>query len=870
MKQNKLKIVVFLSCVLAGGNSLQGKDMLDIVRNEIPQAIIVTGPEPGTQIQNAASELQNYIEKSTGAKLLIKPEMESGIAIHVGETPYVKNRNLKPADLDGDGFILRGFEDGNYAIVGGSDLGTEFGVYEFLERYLGVRWLMPGEAGEDVPKSADLKIPLEEIREEPVFLSREYYNPVSEDEKLWARRNRFHARVEPGHNMLELFPVAEFGETRPDFYPLIDGKRQIPGPRISKPKNIRERRNHRNWQPNFTAPGIVDVAAEKIDKYFQKNPNAESYKLGLNDGNDNFDQSPESLKRRSGKTNSMGYMDASDDYFFWANAVTEKVLDKHPDKWFGTLAYRAITDPPASAGVNERLVPFMTQDRLRWIDPKLREADQKRTENWAKVAKNLGWYDYVWGMGYLVPRVYPHLMGEYLRWAADHNVRFYFCEYNPNWGEGAKAWLLMKLLWNPRQDVDALLDEWCERACGLAAASKLKEYYAIWEKFWTKDILESTWWHGKGPYLSVAHTNYLQDIPPEYVKESDRLLDEALALAETPAQKVRVGGLREMWITWYKPHILLSQMSKKIGQIPQTERAALEVLRESEQSIGVARRYRETLEDLRTDDRYLEDPFFQGLASRLRLARGLHWATAYGDMGSMLWRVEPWVTKSEKVVQRLQELARGDDPVLRDHSRAILASGGIQGKPLARNSSFEEGKAGWSLEVETAQFPSDYPFPHAKGDGGETFVVEEKIAKSGKHSLEVRATHVEGTVADVRTPARISQIFPYEPGFYYAQVYCYVPRTSPRTPPTKGTLMIEALDEKGDVLQDIALPSLEVEPIVGKWARTVSVFTLPQMAKAVQFRLKLELPMTTPIGDFDPNQKIYIDDFDLVKIGQDF
>ncbi len=850
---------------MAAFGPLHGAEKLSLVAPGKPAAVIVTGSNPRETVANAASELQAYVEKSTGVRLPIQAEAGQGPAIHVGETPYVGNRGVKPPGLDHDGFVLRGFEDGNYVIVGGSDLGTEFGVYEFLERHLGVRWLMPGPDGEDVPKREALEVPLEESRQEPVFLSREYYKPSAGEEELWARRNRFHVRVEPGHNMLELFPVAEFGETRPDFYPLIDGKRQIPGPRIQNPKNLRERRNHRNWQPNFTAPGIVEVAAEKIDRYFEKNPEKSSFALGLNDGNDHFDQSEASLKRRSGQRNSMGYTDASDDYFLWANAVVEQVLGKHPDKWFGMLAYRALTDAPAYAGVNDRLVPYMTQDRLRWIDPQLRKADQDRTAKWAAVAKNLGWYDYTYGLGYLVPRVYPRLMGEYLAWAADHNVRFYYTEYNPNWGEGGKAWLLMRLLWNPKQDAAALMDEWHTRAGGLAAAPKLKEYDAIWEKFWTSDILKSKWWHGKGPYLSFANATYLQDVPLEYVEQSDRLLDEALALAETPAQKARVGAIREMWATWYKPHVLLSQMADKMGKIPQTEADALLALEDAEQSIALAQEFEGTVQRFSRDEAYRENPFFKTLSLRLGGGRML-WADGYGDMGFLLWRVEPWVSKSAKVRERLEALAATDRPVLRDNARALLAAGGGRGHSTIENPSFEEGDAGWTLEVETVLFPSDYPFPHSKGDTEGTFEIREKPVRSGGKSLEVRADHVAGTTSDIRTPARISQLFPYEPGFYYSRVSYYLPRTSPRTPPSKGRLRIEVLDEAGKVLPKAEVPPLDVTPIAGKWGRTSGVFTLPENAAARQVRVTLELTMLTPIGDFDPNQKIYIDDLDVVKV----
>lgn len=45
---------------------------------------------------------------------------------------------------------------------------------------------------------------------------------------------------------------------------------------------------------------------------------------------------------------------------------------------------------------------------------------------------------------------------------------------------------MTRLLWNPDQDADALLDEWYERMVGPAAAPDLKAYYDHWEHFWEK------------------------------------------------------------------------------------------------------------------------------------------------------------------------------------------------------------------------------------------------------------------------------------------------------------------------------------------------------------------------------------------------
>ncbi|MEO6980896.1 MAG: DUF4838 domain-containing protein, partial [Mucilaginibacter sp.] len=138
-------------------------------------------------------------------------------------------------------------------------------------------------------------------------------------------------------------------------------------------------------------------------------------------------------------------------------------------------------------------------------------------------------------------------MQDYLSWGSNNNVKYYYAELYPNWGEGPKAWLLTKLLWDPNQNVDALLDQWYTHTAGTAAAPKLREFYSIWEKFWTKDVYSSKWNNSKGQYLPFNNLTYMNAVPADYIAKSDALMNQAYALADSPQRKIRVARLREMW-----------------------------------------------------------------------------------------------------------------------------------------------------------------------------------------------------------------------------------------------------------------------------------------------------------------------------------
>src|SRR5690606_26536861 len=117
----------------------------------------------------------------------------------------------------------------------------------------------------------------------------------------------------------------------------------------------------------------------------------------------------------------------------------------------------------------------------------------------------------------------------------------------PNWGEGPKVWLLSKLLWNPYQDVDSLLNTWYVKFAGEQAAPKLKEYYELWEKFWREDIQKSEWYNDTSQYLPLTNLRYILDIPNSYIEKSDALLTTAYNSAKLSIHKERIAKMRRMW-----------------------------------------------------------------------------------------------------------------------------------------------------------------------------------------------------------------------------------------------------------------------------------------------------------------------------------
>lgn len=533
-----MKRVYFLSLICMTACCRLFAQGVTIVNNGSPVARIITASGNNTQLDKIAEILQAYIEKSSGALLkVVNKKQGAGAFIHLGLTDFAKSNGFNKLSLDDDAFIIKTIGNSDIVILGGSDAGTEFGVYAFLENFLHIRWLMPTELGTDIPTNKTITIPPTDFTQYPAYLSRQLSpidpganNPLG----VWGRFNRLRTRINFHHNMYVLFDPKSFKNSRPDFYPSVNGKRYVP-------VNDKDYK----WQPNFSARGIVDTASNRIIRYFKSNPNMSSYSLGINDSK-NFDESPASLQRRSGAKNFLHMEDVSNDYFDWVNQVAKKVNLVYPNKKFGLLAFNNTAEPPSTT-VNPNVIPYITFERMRWSNPALMQHDQELTRKWVSAVPEVGWYDYAYGMDYLVPRVWFHTMQQYLSWGAEHHVKYYYAELYPNWGEGPKAWLLTKLLWQPNQDVDELLADWYKSFGGEKAAPSLKSFYHIWEVFWTKDINRSGWNRVGGQYLPFDDFSYLKDVPKDYITNADKLLNQAYQLADSQQRKQRVGKLLEMW-----------------------------------------------------------------------------------------------------------------------------------------------------------------------------------------------------------------------------------------------------------------------------------------------------------------------------------
>jgi hypothetical protein len=790
---------------------------IQVVADGQATSSIVIPDTASEQIKEAARLMATCIAESTGATVPVVAESKADATksrLHIGRTALAARAAEYLKGLDDDGFVFLPLDANNLVIVGPTDWGTEFGVYEFLETRVGVRWLLPGPNGTHVPKLSRVTGPDKIVRQEPAAFSRLFSGLSGEAQGQWARRNRMHGRIEFHHNLLHLFPPETYTRTHPEFFPIHNGKRYLP------PDN-----NAHGWQPCFSAPGIVEEAVKNIKAYFAKHPRQTSYSLGVNDSAGHC-RCARCQAKDSGRRNTIGIRDASDSYFEWCNAVVTQVLKEYPDKWFGCLAYSQVFEPPSRVKVHPRIIPFITYDRLKWVRPEQRAEGHEITERWHRASPTIAWYEYIYGTPYMLPRVYFRQMAENYRYAGEHGVRAHYAEAYPNFGEGPKLYLSLKLQWNPNQDVDALLRDWYVACVGADAAEDLEAYYRLWEAFWTGPALRCGWYTAKGEYLCFSSPAYLEVVDLDRVKQSRSLLEKVVAKTRTEGQRARARSLLRAF-EYYEASTYAYTGHKESRTTPvANEQQALELLSKIGNSLGASLRRRRLVESFRDDPLLCHPlpPDQYGLLSGNALGMG------------NFWQLYPWLDKSQVVLHRVEEMSRSDDDDLARTARTMLQMRAGRLRPLCPNPGFEEGNgptaAGWSYWVASAgRLSRTKDVKHA----GDWSIMAEDFQRGGPH-----------------------QSIPVTPGRYFGLCYAYVPKDQAPSGTVDLTITMRG---KRNVNLDSA--GTQVQPPPGQWAPVAVQLDVTRQSRGEEVTQVLFCPI---VDGFKKGDRVYIDDCQLHRL----
>jgi len=304
------------------------------------------------------------------------------------------------------------------------------------------------------------------------FLTRHFYlySINAHNGGDWQRDNQVNTGIPFSHNLANIFPPSLFDQ-RPELFPLINGRRERPNTRRI------------DWNPELGSEASALHAAEAAKAFFNANPSALSFSVGINDAL-RYGDSAETRRHVYPPRYFREMPIYTDLVFSFTNRVAELVAPEHPDKYIGALAYYWTEHPPAFP-IHPRVIPFLTADRSQWFDRDFRREERATMRAWAESgAERIGLYDYVYGYGFLVPRLYPTTLAQHLREARRLGYTDYFAEFGSNWGlDGPQPWLTTQLVRDPEQSSRRLLAEYYRRFYR-SAARPMRAFFEDSEAVW--------------------------------------------------------------------------------------------------------------------------------------------------------------------------------------------------------------------------------------------------------------------------------------------------------------------------------------------------------------------------------------------------
>ena len=575
MNRQRCRIFLLAAMCLAGWfgcasmTGLTEVERIPLAQDGTTDYTIVIAVDAAEPVVEAARELSHFLGEMTGAAFAVTRDDAAGspFEIVLGETnrKSIADVALHHRPSTWEGFVVLTERRRLYIMGGSIPRGTLYGVYDFLERDLGVHFLAPQVT--HVPRRPTLSLRIARRTFDPTFEYRAHYPPARTRPGYaqWMRRSRVnsfgvasgHVRRlgHPVHTFATLVPAAKYFEEHPEYFALIDGKRTSATLCLTNPGTLAATlETARGWAR--TASGdpevrnIIQISQNDSGAYCQCNPCA---RIDAEEG--------------APMTGAL---------VRFLNAAATELEREFPDVQVETLAYKTAEVPPQRTKVHPNVIILMApivKDSSRPLTAKQVNYDRNLGDlaqhthripksRWARTTYEnlLGWRRvagrvYIWDYpqsfhDFLVP--YPSLWSnaENIRLFAEHGVKGYFPQQPITDGAEMRYlrnYMITRMQWRPNLDGQKLVKEFCELYYGPGAGEEILTYIDV-----LHDSFEAQqrplWWGG-----------YKDDA---LLPELARIMKRAAVHAESPPYRERVAEFRlPVW------RLQLSQAFGEAGRV---------------------------------------------------------------------------------------------------------------------------------------------------------------------------------------------------------------------------------------------------------------------------------------------------------------
>lgn len=520
----------------------------------------------GKCIKHAANEFKNFVFRSCTLELEITDKyIERQKYISLGKTCKFLENNF---DIDynllkDDGFTVRQ-KDGNVYIDGNYELSVLYGVYDFLEKHLDVRFIsndytyVPQADGIISDDVETVEIPAFALRSYPLvsmfgktvdmdFMTRQRnYNNFTELDEAHGYRNLFYARKQGTHNAIFFIPSDE-AEKHPEYFWKDEADHGANAgfyhnSMICLTNGITEDGELDENVENSVAKTVIN----EMIKDFILNPEAKYFIFDQMDGtvrcNCNKCLEAEKKYMRSGIL------------VRFCNIVIKKVQE-YSDKFLGgrkfylsTLAYSYAKNAPLKIAPDGRKLPIdntvIPSENLvvrlavafnaiySMTDVRQRTENLDTLKDWKMLTKKMFFWGYDCGFDNFL-RFFPshkHIAEDVRYLAKDGNIEYVFmdgCKNSNDWQCSMRSYVYCKLFWNPQLDGDSLIKEFNYHYFGKIACEYIERFMDLFQKHYEyKASIYNTY------FQMLKNYKFPQNTDLDVILKAKELVEQAMSEVE--------------------------------------------------------------------------------------------------------------------------------------------------------------------------------------------------------------------------------------------------------------------------------------------------------------------------------------------------
>ena len=390
--------------------------------------------------RDVADLLSEVITRATGVTLPVTTDATptADCEIVIGKTNRDTDKVATArAEIQNDGYAM--VMDGTRLyITGNLPRGGVYGVYAFMEDYLGARFCSDTYMTVHDGEVKDIPADLYRV-DSPYFFSRDTY---------WY--HILHPRRPTKLNIRNAVKSNHWD------MPDLGGGVTYAGPFVHSIWDLTETKHEIGFQPCLTDEAIYQTTIKNVRKRLQENPNATIISVSQNDSYPHQAgcqcENCKAIDDREGTP--MGSL------LTFVNRIADDIKDDYPHVYVDTLAYRYTRQAPKTIKPRDNVIIRLCSIECCFCHP-LDDPDcphnvafKKDIEEWSAICNNLYIWDYTTDfLCYLSPFPNFAVLQKNVKFFKDHHVIGMFEQGNyqslsGEFGE-LRGYLLAKLLWDP-------------------------------------------------------------------------------------------------------------------------------------------------------------------------------------------------------------------------------------------------------------------------------------------------------------------------------------------------------------------------------------------------------------------------------------